>query len=93
MPNLTWRRQQVVRSWLIKAQRDLASARTLASAKELLLDTAIYHCQQAGEKAVKAFLVNVLREIPSGDRIPMATHPAAPIQALILFAPGPFFSS
>ena len=43
----------LVRSWLIKAQRDLASARVLAANDPPLLDTAIYHCQQASEKAVK----------------------------------------
>jgi len=46
-----------VRSWLAKAQRDLASARVLAANDPPLLDTAIYHCQQAAEKAVKGYLV------------------------------------
>jgi HEPN domain-containing protein len=32
------------------------SARVLAANTEPLRDTAIYHCQQAGEKAVKGFL-------------------------------------
>ena len=32
------------------------SAHVLAAQVEPLLDTAVYHCQQAGEKAVKAFL-------------------------------------
>jgi HEPN domain-containing protein len=47
-----------VKSWLTKAQRDLASARKLASGDEPILDTAIYHCQQAAEKAMKAFLTH-----------------------------------
>jgi HEPN domain-containing protein len=47
---------QLVQSWLTKAQ-DLASARVLASSDPPLLDTAIYHCQQAAEKAVKGYLV------------------------------------
>ena len=46
----------LVRGWLIKAQRDLATARKLAGDPSPLLDTAIYHCQQAAEKAVKGFL-------------------------------------
>jgi len=54
---MTESKQIVVRTWLIKAAHDLSSARILARAEEPLLDTAIYHCQQAGEKAVKAFLV------------------------------------
>ena len=50
-------KRQLVQSWLTKAQHDLASARVLAASNLPLLDTAIYHCQQAAEKAVKGFLV------------------------------------
>jgi len=49
-------RRDLVQGWLIKAQRDLATARKLADDPDPLLDTAIYHCQQAAEKAVKGFL-------------------------------------
>jgi HEPN domain-containing protein len=45
------------REWFAKAATDLASARKLAAAPDPILDTAVYHCQQAAEKAVKAFLV------------------------------------
>ncbi|MBM3333701.1 HEPN domain-containing protein [Candidatus Sumerlaeota bacterium] len=54
---MTESKHGLVQAWLIKASRDLASARTLAYAENPLLDTAIYHCQQAAEKAVKGFLV------------------------------------
>lgn len=50
-------REELVRSWLIKAHRDLLSAHELASATAPLLDTAAYHCQQAAEKAVKGYLL------------------------------------
>jgi HEPN domain-containing protein len=50
-------KEELTRSWLIKAKRDLLSAKELARATEPLLDTAAYHCQQAAEKAVKAFLL------------------------------------
>ena len=43
--------------WLIKAEHDLASARRLGSGDDPILDTAVFHCQQAGEKALKALLV------------------------------------
>ena len=49
--------RQLLRSWLTKAANDLKSARVLSADPEGPLDSAIYHCQQAGEKAVKAFLV------------------------------------
>lgn len=49
-------KRELVQSWLIKAQHDLASARKLATDPDAYLDTAVYHCQQAAEKAVKGFL-------------------------------------
>ena len=54
---MTEAKEQLVRSWLTKAQHDLASARVLAANTPPLLDTAIYHCQQSAEKAVKGYLV------------------------------------
>lgn len=48
--------RELVRDWLTRAQHDLRSARALAALKDPLLDTAIYHCQQTAEKAVKAWL-------------------------------------
>ena len=51
-------RKELLRSWLTKAASDLRSARVLGSADDPPLDTAIYHCQQTAEKAVKAFLVS-----------------------------------
>jgi len=50
-------KQVMVARWLAKAQRDLASAQRLADKSAPLLDTAVYHCQQAAEKALKGFLV------------------------------------
>lgn len=50
-------KEELVRQWLIKANHDLASARKLATSPNPYLDSAIFHCQQAAEKAIKAFLV------------------------------------
>ncbi len=41
-------KRDLVRAWLTKARRDLLSARVLAAGSEPILDTAVYHCQQAG---------------------------------------------
>jgi HEPN domain-containing protein len=46
----------LVRDWLNRAHQDLRAALILAAAEDAPLDVAIYHCQQAGEKAVKAYL-------------------------------------
>jgi len=51
------RKRDEVRAWLVKSQHDLGSARRLMEGSEPYLDTAVYHCQQAAEKALKAFLV------------------------------------
>ena len=49
-------RTELLRSWLTKAAHDLKNARIVGAAEEGPLDTAIYHCQQAAEKAVKGWL-------------------------------------
>jgi HEPN domain-containing protein len=49
-------KRREIRQWLIKSQRDVGSARRLMEGQEPFLDTAAYHCQQAAEKALKAFL-------------------------------------
>ena len=46
-----------LQQWLIKAHHDIRSVRQLLAADPPLRDTAAYHCQQAAEKALKAFLV------------------------------------
>ena len=46
-----------VREWLQKAEQDLLSAQILLEHDPPVLETACFHCQQAVEKALKAFLV------------------------------------
>lgn len=43
---------------MVKAERDLASAIRLLDGEPPFLDTAVYHCQQAAEKALKGFLAS-----------------------------------
>lgn len=45
------------RDWLIKATQDIRSAEHALTALPPLLGDVAYHCQQATEKALKAFLV------------------------------------
>ena len=49
--------REEIQAWLLKAKHDLTAARRLGAKRLPLLDVAIYHCQQAAEKAVKGFLV------------------------------------
>jgi HEPN domain-containing protein len=46
------------KAWMIKAWRDLETARRATEGQPPFYDVAVYHCQQAAEKAVKAFLVH-----------------------------------
>ncbi len=45
------------KAWMVKAWRDLETARRAGTGEPPFYDVAVYHCQQAAEKAVKAFLV------------------------------------
>jgi HEPN domain-containing protein len=49
-------RNELVRAWLERARRDLGAARQLAAAPDAYLDVAVYHAQQAAEKALKGLL-------------------------------------
>ncbi|MFA7346066.1 MAG: HEPN domain-containing protein [Terrimicrobiaceae bacterium] len=53
---------EVVASWLAKAKSDLDTASVLIRGAELHLDTGSYHCQQAAEKALKAWLTSRKQE-------------------------------
>jgi len=45
-----------VRGWLVKAKDDIRGAEVDLGAVPPLLGDALFHCQQAAEKALKAFL-------------------------------------
>jgi HEPN domain-containing protein len=46
------------KNWIAKAESDLRTAKKLISDPDPICDTAIYHAQQCGEKALKAFLIS-----------------------------------
>jgi len=45
-----------IRQWMLKARHDIESSRLLLASDPQILDTAVYHCQQAAEKVLKAYL-------------------------------------
>ena len=49
-------KKEDTRAWQAKARGDLAKAHHAMTAEEPFLDDAVYHCQQAIEKVMKAFL-------------------------------------
>ena len=54
--------REVAAAWLAKAKSDLLAVQTLAAPEIAQRDIAIFHCQQAAEKAIKGWLV--FRELP-----------------------------
>jgi len=49
-------RAEDTREWLGKAREDLQAARRLLKPPRRLSNSAVFHCQQAAEKALKGFL-------------------------------------
>jgi HEPN domain-containing protein len=50
--------------WIKKAKSDLATARIPIQGEETHLDSGVYHCQQAVEKALKGMLASQGQSIP-----------------------------
>ena len=46
-----------IKQWISKAEDDLVAARRLIEIEPYILDPACFHCQQAVEKYLKAYLV------------------------------------
>ena len=53
------KKNNLVDEWIEYAQRDLQSAKHLTSMRPEPLEIICFHCQQAAEKALKAFLVSI----------------------------------
>lgn len=49
--------ERLIRAWLNKARHDIETARRVLYHNQPITDTAVYHCQQAAEKALKAVLI------------------------------------
>lgn len=50
------RLQRLVTAWMDRARADLGAARLLIAGQPAYPAVALFHCQQAGEKALKAYL-------------------------------------
>ena len=49
--------KEYIKQWIEKAEHDVIAAETLIGVRPLILDVACFHCQQAVEKFLKAFLI------------------------------------
>ncbi len=62
-------------AWLTKADHDLETARRVVASRPPITDTAVYHCQQAAEKALKAVLLQHDQPVrKSHDLVALITH-------------------
>lgn len=50
-------KEELIKGWLYKAKHDLGMARLALDAKSGYNDSICFHCQQAAEKYLKAYLV------------------------------------
>lgn len=74
-------RAGLTRAWMVKAGNDLKSAQIVSAAADGPLDTASYHCQQAAEKAVKAFLIWHDQLFPKTHEIGVLVEQACTLEA------------
>jgi HEPN domain-containing protein len=55
---------EYARDWLRRAKSNLARARSGKIKEEILYEDLCFDCQQAAEKAIKAFLISIDKEFP-----------------------------
>ncbi len=55
--------KKYIKAWLVKAEHDILSAQRLIDIEPMILDTACFHCQQAVEKSLKAYLCYMGKDI------------------------------
>ncbi|MGD0090275.1 MAG: HEPN domain-containing protein [Planctomycetota bacterium] len=83
---------EVAQQWLVKAAHDLGTARKAAADPDPYLDAAVFHCQQAAERAVKGFLlfhdVEFKKTHDMGELVSLANHVLALLQPAADREPG-----
>lgn len=55
--------KEYIQKWITIAEHDILNAQTVIEYQPIVLDTACFHCQQAVEKFLKAFLIFKGKEI------------------------------
>jgi len=62
---------EAARHWLVKARNDLLTPDNNLRAKKIPLDAVCFHCQQAAEKLLKAYLVAKGQAYPISHDLPL----------------------
>ena len=61
---MTGSEMQYLKQWLEKADHDLIAAKLILDVQPTILDIACFHCQQAVEKYLKAYLIFKKLDVP-----------------------------
>jgi len=66
---------ELARQWVAKADNDLLNADNNLAANQIPTDTVCFHCQQAAEKLLKAYLACLRVEVPrTHDLLALLEH-------------------
>ena len=71
---------ETARQWLAKAKNDLLNADNNLRAEQIPFDTVCFHCQQAAEKLLKAYLVAKGQPYPPTHDLFLILERILPIQ-------------
>jgi HEPN domain-containing protein len=77
-------KRELVQSWLLKASDDLGLARLLVQHDRSYPAAAVYHCQQAAEKALKGFLIFWDQNAPRTHNLVLLIHKVAEVEPCFL---------
>jgi HEPN domain-containing protein len=72
---------QIARQWLAKARNDLLNADNNLAASATPYDTVCFHCQQAAEKLLKAYLAAHSRPAPRTHDLLLLLERVLPLDA------------
>jgi HEPN domain-containing protein len=72
--------RDLVRQWFAKAELDYCAAERLVKDPEPLREIIAFHCQQAAEKYLKAFLVSLQIEFPKTQDLQELLELLAPVR-------------
>ncbi len=72
---------EVSKQWLAKAKNDLLNADNNLKAEEIPFDTVCFHCQQAAEKLLKAYLVANSDSYPTSHDLVLILEKILPLNA------------
>ena len=72
---------ELARQWVAKAENDLLNADNNLAASEVPYDTVCFHCQQAAEKLLKAYLVGNGQPAPHTHDLFLILESVLPLDA------------